>query len=156
MGDVEGAVKALNKLNPQKLNDRLRNVMAANIGLCAFRSGKVQEGLAAYRRAIEGFMKMHAPAESASARAYLAREAAMAGLPEAGKLLVEAEDALRPFKTAEAQLIIRRLRGEDVDAQLANARQAQEQAKKLARLRAITWTTPGLPGKEGVVGRLLL
>ncbi len=156
MGDVEGAQAALKRLAPEKLDERGRHVRTANVGLCAFRAGQVVDGIAAYRVAIEGLARMKAPAESAAARAYLAREAALAGLPDAAKLLHDAEKALKPFKNSEAHLILRRLRGEDVDTQLADAKQAQEQAKKLARLRAATWTTPGLPGQEGVVHRLKL
>ena len=153
-GDVEGAIDALHHLAPDKLDDRLRYIRSANVGLCAFRLGRTEEGIAEYRKAIEGLTRIKAHVEAASARAYLAREAALVGLPDAPKFLHEAEESLRPFKAAEAQLIVRRLRGEDVDAQLADARKAQEQARKLARLRSITWTTPGLPGQEGVVHRL--
>ena len=156
MGDVQGATEALRRLVPDRLAARQRNVRAANVGLCAFRMGQVEEGIAAYRTAIEGLAKLKAPAESASARAYLAREAALAGHPDAPKFLHEAEQALKPYKHAEVHLVLRRLRGENVEAQLADAKQEQERARKLERLRAVTWTTPGLPGQEGVVHRLKL
>jgi tetratricopeptide (TPR) repeat protein len=156
LGDIEGAMAALHGLAPDKLSDLFRFVRAANVGLCAFRLGHTDDGIGEYRKAIEGLNKINAHVESASARAYLAREAAIAGLSDAPKFLHEAEEALRPFKTAAAHLVLRRLRGENVDAQLADAREAQDQARRLARLRSLTWTVPGLPGDEGLIHRLHL
>ena len=153
---VDEALKAIIHLSPDKIDARNRCVRLANIGLCAFRLGRFDDGIAKYREAIERLASLGAHTESASARAYLAREASYAGLPDATKFLQEAEDQLRPFKNAEAHLVLRRLRGEDVDAMLVDKLKKAEEAKKLAVLRSVRWTTPGLPGGPDIIHRLLM
>ncbi len=153
---VDEALDAIMRLSPDKLDARGRCIRLANIGLCAFRLGRFDDGIATYRKAIERLASLGAQSESASARAYLAREATYAGLEDAPKFLQEAEDHLRQFKYAETHLVLKRLRGEEVDAMLEDKIKKAEEATKLATLRSVRWTTPGFPGQEDIIHRLLI
>jgi tetratricopeptide (TPR) repeat protein len=63
----------------------------ADRGLIAFRRGHVSEGEAHYRKAISGFRRQEKNDLERLARAYLARESARAGIPDAHQLIAEAE-----------------------------------------------------------------
>ncbi|MER8491119.1 hypothetical protein NKI51_17340 [Mesorhizobium australicum] len=68
-------------------------VSEANRGLLAMRRGDHASGVMHYRAAIEGFREQHRVQHVAIAQTFLAREAAIAGLPEAKALLKEARDS---------------------------------------------------------------
>ena len=65
-------------------------VAEANFGLIQLRRGEAERGCTHYRKAIEGFVRAGNLMAAASARAYFAREATMAELSNAPKLVEEA------------------------------------------------------------------
>jgi tetratricopeptide (TPR) repeat protein len=62
-------------------------VLEANRGLIALRRGNVAEGRSLYQAAVDGFQRMGNTRMARLAEAYLIREAVLAKLPEARKLL---------------------------------------------------------------------
>ena len=61
----------------------------------------MEQGKFHYLSAVEGFQRLELPYLAASARAYFAREAAWAGLPEAASLRKQAQKAAEKFPDAE-------------------------------------------------------
>lgn len=84
---------ALAQMSPSDETDSTRLVSQANRGLIAFREGDLDEGLARYQSAIDGFKSLRDRRSEASARCYLAREALRANLPNAEDLRSSAVDA---------------------------------------------------------------
>jgi tetratricopeptide (TPR) repeat protein len=72
-------------------NDVNTLIKEANRGLIAFRRGELSKGEAYYRTAIQGFRQQQKTEMEHLARAYLAREAALAGSGNAQNLLAEVE-----------------------------------------------------------------
>lgn len=86
-GDVAGAIDVLGGMKPVEALDR--NVWMANRGLCAFRIGEVESGIAFYLVAIESFKELKMPEMEASANAYFAIELARAKLFDQSKARIE-------------------------------------------------------------------
>jgi Tfp pilus assembly protein PilF len=108
LGRVEEAQDYLDKIFIQETHP-LYQLTLANRGLIAFRSGDEPQGRIHYKRAIEGFAKIGRLDLSAKARVYLAREALIARSPEAGTLLIQAREAMKPFAKTEANFTLRRV-----------------------------------------------
>lgn len=104
-GEPERAAEYLRQIPSTGLDDHIRFLTAANKGLVAFRTGDVLSGLNAYQEAIEGFKKAGNPYLSARARIYLAREALLAGLPDADRLVEEARKANEKYKDEQTLLV---------------------------------------------------
>ena len=84
------------------------------------RRGEHAAGLAHYQEAINGFLRRKAKRLADVARIYLAREAALAAIPNAEKLVKSAREAMdrlkttahnHVMKTAEKALATKRLSG---------------------------------------------
>ena len=132
---------------PASSDDALAMLTLANQGLSAFRQGRHEEGMIYYRRAIDGFRRIGHTRLSACARAYLAREASRAGLPEALKLQNEAVKAMEPYKDSEALRILHRvIENDGAGEPIEVPSDAATREAKLQRLRTISWTTPGWSG----------
>jgi tetratricopeptide (TPR) repeat protein len=104
LGRLKEAEQSLRGIGQE--DERLWLVSQANRGLISMRSGQHQAGMTYYREAIEGFKKLEKPQMIAIARLYLGREAARAGLPEAGELLTSAREALEKLKMTAHQHIL--------------------------------------------------
>jgi len=110
---LDEADHALNKLTVGP-SDLQYMISQANRGLIAFRRNDIVEGLARYKSAIELFERAHLAPFALTARAYLAREAARARVPDAPKMVadlksdVEKSDlaSLRRVYSAAEQLLI--------------------------------------------------
>lgn len=101
----------------QIVDDRRWHYTAeANRGLLAFRSGNSDLALRHYREAIEGFSKEGLGETSARAKLYLAREAVLAGHPNADNFVNDAREALKPYKTPD--LLLTQKRVEFLDAKM--------------------------------------
>jgi tetratricopeptide (TPR) repeat protein len=125
MGRIDEAERILKSM-VHDVDERARLVSKANYGLIAFRRGQNEEGIALYRAAIDGFQRAQFPGLALFARAYLAREAALAHAPEATKIIADTKSAIensnnpsvqRVFRTAE----VLALAPEELQARLRSA-----------------------------------
>ena len=92
-------------------------VSKANRGLVAMRRGKHDFGLALYREAINGFHRKQNKKSADIARIYLAREAALAAIPEAESLVKSGREAIDRLKTTTHNHVI-----EEAEKALASPR----------------------------------
>ena len=109
-GRVDEAVACLQRIRGDD-DGPSRCVTAANWGLVAFRSGDEPTGRNMYRRAVEGFERLHRPDLAARARLYLAREVIAAGALDATGILAEAKAATKKVPEAENDHILRTIEG---------------------------------------------
>jgi hypothetical protein len=151
-GDPTRAAEELAKIKPQQAEPKMQNLTVANQALVAFRNGQPDVGVALYRAAIDGFMKNGLKHSASFAKAYLAREAVLAGIPEAKTLLKEAQDALRPYPATEAARVLRKVEiaaGEkprDVPDHIAPPEVSSNDRPQPLPKKEIRWVTPGWEG----------
>jgi Tfp pilus assembly protein PilF len=103
------AAEYLRKVKLPNEEAKLAILTKANWGLIEFRRGNHDEGTSYYRAAIDEYSKEGFKIASAHARVYFAREALRAELPNAPKLLSEAQSAMKPFGNTEAVGVLREL-----------------------------------------------
>jgi tetratricopeptide (TPR) repeat protein len=84
---LDEAEATLATLNRQSADESSLNIYTANRGLIAFRRGHEAEAVALYQTAIAGFRRDGERLPEATAKIYLAREATIAGSPEASALV---------------------------------------------------------------------
>jgi hypothetical protein len=91
LGQLDQAERLLRQPSNTDEEDAFSEFVAeANFGLIQLRRGEGETGCTHYRKAIEGFVRGGNSMGAASARAYFAREATMAKLSNAPKLVEEA------------------------------------------------------------------
>ena len=90
VGRLSEAAVALRSI--QRENEMSWLVREANLGLLAMRQGKYPAGRALYETAIRGFRRLDNERWSAVASMFCAREAALAGMEDAAKLVIEARE----------------------------------------------------------------
>jgi tetratricopeptide (TPR) repeat protein len=104
LGRIGEAEKMLRRIDLQKTDPILRSVATATWGLIALRRGDQTLGTRLYCAAIEGFHRSNAPRVERLAKAYFAREAMRANLPDAEKILADAESDKTSSPEADAVL----------------------------------------------------
>ncbi|MER8977914.1 hypothetical protein [Mesorhizobium sp. M0870] len=151
LGRLDEAELVIKKLKLSDEDKPLALLTAANKGLIEFRRGNFDQGRALYHEASEGFIRIGQRVSSAHARVYLAREAVIAGLPDAKKLVSEAQDAMKSFPNSEAAGVLRSV---EIAANLKPSQVPTyvtppdiEVATRPAPLQRpqIKWVTPGWP-----------
>lgn len=103
LGRLDEAEKSLRGVSESDEGSFL--IAQANRGLIALRRGNIDEGKRFYNKAIDGFKKQNALRNEAVARAYFAREAARAGLPEATFLIKIARADVEKYSPGHMRII---------------------------------------------------
>ncbi|GAN46006.1 tetratricopeptide (TPR) repeat protein [Methylobacterium sp. PvP062] len=140
------ASKLLRQIDAKKASPAFRHLTGANNGMVAFRSGDLAKGRQLYLEAAEGFRKAHMPMPSAHARVFLAREAHLAGDPDAPKLLLEAQKAVERLGFTEVSFTL-----EKVETLMGIAPLSPRKPNPVpprpeplpTKPRVISWSTPG-------------
>lgn len=128
-----------------KATDHQKIIITADRGLIAIRRGDSAEGIAQYRRAIAGFGASGSHEAQRLCRAYFAREAVLARLPEASKIVQE----VAPKKGERL--------GTDAEHVLSRALyfQAQQQVAETGSASPAQSSSPGIASEDSGQGRLL-
>jgi tetratricopeptide (TPR) repeat protein len=83
--------------------------LAATASMFAIRIGEIDEGIAGYRKVIATFRRQGNRSQEASAAAYLALEAARAGVPSASEFIKQAEDLAKDLRFApDCKVVLQR------------------------------------------------
>jgi tetratricopeptide (TPR) repeat protein len=107
LGHVDDAERKLNEYSYERGSDAYF-IAEADKGLIAIKRGHFDLGRDYYRGAIEGFKRNNNLVLERLAKAYFAREAVRAGLPDAAQILLEAKTtALTPTNHDVASIIAR-------------------------------------------------
>ena len=123
-----------------------RFVLEANRGLLAFRRGDTTMGSAHYKKAIQGFRAGDDPGAHelvAQAQAYYAREAVLAGIPEAKGVLAEAEKTNNASPLASVTRILTEARASLSAIANAQARMAMPPAPPPLPSGSLSLPAPG-------------
>jgi tetratricopeptide (TPR) repeat protein len=92
-----------------KFSEETVGPMVATAGMLAFRLGQFKEGVKRYRQAISLFKRSNNSVSVALGFAYFAQEAARAELPDAPKIIQEAEDVCKDLRhLPEAHIVLNR------------------------------------------------
>lgn len=153
-GEPWQAEEALSQVKWGEDDPKTQFLTVANYALAAFRKGETDEGVALYRASIAGFGRAGYKAAAANARVYLAREAVLANLPDAGKLLQEAQDAMRTYPASEAARVLSKVevaagqKPREVPSHVTPPDVESIAKPQPLPKKEIKWVTPGWTGLE--------
>ncbi len=120
-------------------------ITLANLGLIAYRDGDLAKGRRLYHEAMDGFRRLGLPHLSTQARVYLAREATIAGEPDAGVLLMEARKEAVAGKARDAQIVIALIE-DRVSPGTKSLVDSTSKEIAITPPKVIRWSTPTMSG----------
>lgn len=120
-------------------------ITLANTGLVAYRDGHLAEGRRLYHEAMDGFRRLGLPRMSTHARVYLAREATIAGEPDAEALLAEARKEAVAAKARDAQIVVALIERRASPESHSPTRDIPKDIV-VSQPKVIRWSTPTMSG----------
>lgn len=103
---LEEANQVLNQIIHIETSTELTGHTLANLGMFAYRMGEIDTGRKTYERACEAFSKLKQSSPFALCCAYWAKEARMAGDPNASQIFDQTKDIVDRSKSSAARCVL--------------------------------------------------